>query len=192
MERSTDKLIGEKNWGCYMLVENGFALNVLPKHMLKEMPIDESHMKPSTMMTRAYDGSPRQIVKTLEVEVCVGLQVFLVMLQVMDIHPSHSILLGRLWTHVAETMASSLHQCLKYIANRMSITVKAEETVSMIKNVVVPFIKAEDCKDKNIHAFEVVNAEWILKGANIEEAKDPRSCKNSCQMFLSKCNPFSI
>jgi hypothetical protein len=31
----------------------------------------------------------------------------------------------------------------------------------MIKNVVVPFIKVEDCRDKNIHAFEIVNAEFV-------------------------------
>ena len=51
-----------------MLVDNGSALNVQPKHTLKEMPIDESHMKPSTMMARAYNGLPRQIVGTFEVE----------------------------------------------------------------------------------------------------------------------------
>jgi len=41
-----------------VLVNNGSTFNVLPKHMLKEMLVDESHMKPSTMMARAYDGSP--------------------------------------------------------------------------------------------------------------------------------------
>jgi hypothetical protein len=54
--------------------------------MLKEMPVDESHMKPSTMMARAYDGSPRQIIGTLKVELYVGPQLFLVTFQVMDIH----------------------------------------------------------------------------------------------------------
>ena len=127
--------------------------------MLKEMPIDESHMKPSTMLARAYDGSPRQVVGTIEVELYIGPHLFLVTLQVMDIHPSYSILLGRPWIHIAGAVTSSLHQCIKYIANGMLVTVKAEETISMIKNVAVPFIETEDCKDGNIHAFEVVNAE---------------------------------
>jgi hypothetical protein len=61
-----DCLIGK------VLVDNGSALNVLPKHMLKEMQVDKSHMKPSTMMARAYDGSPRHIIGTLEVELYVG------------------------------------------------------------------------------------------------------------------------
>ena len=78
-----------------VLIDNGLTLNVLPKHMLKEMPIDESHIKPSTLMTRAYDGSPRQIIGTLEVELYVGPQVFLIILQVMDIHLSYNMLLER-------------------------------------------------------------------------------------------------
>ncbi|XP_061979625.1 uncharacterized protein LOC133700079 [Populus nigra] len=105
--RCKDCLIGK------VLVDNGLTLNVLPKHMLKEMSVDESHMKPSTMMARAYDGSPRQIIGTLE-----------------------------------------------YIMNGMLVIVKAEETVSMIKNVVIPFIEAEDCNDEYSHAFEIVNIDW--------------------------------
>jgi hypothetical protein len=34
--------------------------------------------------------------------------------------------------------------------NGMLVTVKAEETMFIIRNVVVPFIEAENCKDKNI------------------------------------------
>jgi hypothetical protein len=89
-----------------VLIDNGSAFNVLPKHMLKEMPVNESHMKPSTMMARAYDGSPRQIIGTLEVELYIGPQMFLVALQVMDIHPSYSMLMGRPWIHAAGAVTS--------------------------------------------------------------------------------------
>lgn len=44
--------------------------------MLKEILIDESHIKPNTMMVRAYDGLPRQIMRTLEVELYVAIYVF--------------------------------------------------------------------------------------------------------------------
>jgi hypothetical protein len=43
--------------------------------------------------------------------------------------------------------------------NEMLVTVKAEETLSMIKNVAIPFIKVEDYKDNNIHAFKIVNTD---------------------------------
>ena len=42
-----------------VLIDNGLVLNVLQKHMLREMTINEFHMRPSAMMAREYDGSPR-------------------------------------------------------------------------------------------------------------------------------------
>jgi hypothetical protein len=146
-----DCLIGK------VLVDNDSNLNILLKHILKEMPIDESHMKPNTMMAITYDGSPRQIIRILEVELYVEPQMFLVALQVMDIHPSYSMLLGRPCIHAAGAVTSSLHQCWKYIMNGMLVTVKVEETISMVNNVVIPFIEAEDCKNENLHAFKIVS-----------------------------------
>jgi len=61
-----DCLIGK------VFIDNGSAFNVIPKHMMKEMLVDESHIKPSTMTTSAYDGSLRQIIVTLEVELNIG------------------------------------------------------------------------------------------------------------------------
>jgi len=42
-----------------VLIDNDSALNVLPRHILDEMPVDPSHMQPSVMTAIAYDGSPR-------------------------------------------------------------------------------------------------------------------------------------
>jgi len=69
----------------------------------------------------------------------------------MGIHPFYNMLLGGPWIYVARTVASSLHQYLKYIMNGMTITVKDDETISMIINVTVRLIKIEDGKDRNIH-----------------------------------------
>jgi len=112
----------------------------------------------------------------------------------MDIDPPYNILLGRLWIHAAGAVAFSLHQCLKYIMNGMLITVKAEETISMIKNVVIPFIEAEDCRDGNIHAFEIVNAEWVPEGAVLRKPRIPETTKMAAKCFIKngapcQCNP---
>jgi hypothetical protein len=40
-----------------VLVDNDSTLNVHPKYMLDEMPVDSTHMLSSTMTSRAYDGS---------------------------------------------------------------------------------------------------------------------------------------
>jgi hypothetical protein len=142
------------------------------------------------MMARAYDGSPRQIIGTLEVEFYVGLQMFLVTLQVMDIHPSYNILLGKSWIHAGGVVAFSLHICLKYIINGMLIIIKVEETVSMIKNMVVPFIKVEDCRDGNIHTFEIVNAEWVPECAVLRKVKFLEVARITTNCFLKHRVPF--
>jgi hypothetical protein len=47
--------------------------------------------------------------------------------------------------------------------NGMLVTVKAKETMSMIKNMVIPFIEVGDCKDGDIHAIKIVNTKWVPK-----------------------------
>ena len=37
--------------------------------------------------------------------------------------------------------------------------VRAEKALTMVRNVSIPYIEAEESKDENLHAFEVVNAE---------------------------------
>jgi hypothetical protein len=59
-----------------VLVDNGSALNVLLKHMLDEMPVDSTHMLPNTIMARVYDGSPKKVVGTVEIELFIDPRVF--------------------------------------------------------------------------------------------------------------------
>jgi hypothetical protein len=39
------------------------------------------------------------------------------------------------------------------------VIVKAEEDLSMVRNLLIPYIEYEESKDGNLHAFEVVNTE---------------------------------
>jgi len=54
-------------------VDNGLPLNVLLKHMLNEMIVDSTHMLPQTMTIRVYNGSLKQVVITIEIELFIGL-----------------------------------------------------------------------------------------------------------------------
>jgi hypothetical protein len=42
-----------------VLINNSSVLNVLSRHMQKEMSVIESHIRPNTMMVREYHDSPR-------------------------------------------------------------------------------------------------------------------------------------
>jgi len=41
----------------------------------------------------------------------------------------------------------------------------------MVRNVLIPYIKAEERKDGNMHAFEVVNSEWVSKNTIRRKSK---------------------
>jgi len=51
--RCKDLLIGK------VFIDNGSTFNMLPKYMLKEMHVNESHIKSSVMTTKTYNGSPK-------------------------------------------------------------------------------------------------------------------------------------
>jgi hypothetical protein len=67
------------------------------------------------------------------------------------------MLLERPWIHTVGAIASSLHQKVKFIINVSLITIKAEEVLPMIKNMVIPYIETEYNTGDNLHDFEVVN-----------------------------------
>lgn len=54
-----------------VLTDNGWVLNVLPKHVMDQMPIDASHMKPNTMTARAYDETPKHITGSIEIDLVI-------------------------------------------------------------------------------------------------------------------------
>jgi hypothetical protein len=90
--------------------------------------------------------------------------------------------------YVVGAVTSSLHHCLKYIMNGMLITFKAEEIIFMIKNVVVHFIKSEDYKDRNIHAFKDV--EWVPKSIVLRRLKISKATRMAANCFRKHEIPF--
>jgi hypothetical protein len=60
----------------------------------------------------------------------------------------------------------------------------------MVRNVAVPFIEAEDCKDGNLHAFEVVNTEWVPENTMVRKPKISEATKMVAKSFLKHKIPF--
>jgi hypothetical protein len=70
------------------------------------------------------------------------------------------------------------------------VKVKAEDTLSMIRNVLVPYIKAEDCKDGNLHAFEIVNTKWVPENTVLRRPIISDTTKMIPKCFLKHGLPF--
>jgi len=44
-----------------VLIDNGSSLNVMPKSTLEKFPFKASHLRPSSMVVRAFDCSRREV-----------------------------------------------------------------------------------------------------------------------------------
>ena len=72
-------------------------------------------MKHTHSMVRAFDGTRREVIGEIEIEIQIGPCTFNVEFQVMDISPSHNCLLGRPWIHIVGAIPSTLHQKIKFV-----------------------------------------------------------------------------
>ena len=52
-----------------VLIDNGSSLNVIPKTTLNKLPSDGIHLRPSTIVVRAFDGSKREVIGEVELPV---------------------------------------------------------------------------------------------------------------------------
>ncbi|KAL3583880.1 hypothetical protein D5086_014941 [Populus alba] len=143
-----------------VLIDNGSTLNVLPRHVLDKMPVDVSHMKPSTMTARAYNGSPKPIIRSIDVELIIGPKPFQLTLQV------------------------------KFIIHGNLVTVRVEKTLSMMRNMSIPYIETEESKDGNLHVFEVLNVEWVPKNTIRRKLEISEAAKMAAKYFLKHGFPF--
>ena len=50
-----------------VLIDNGSSLNVMPTSTLAKLPIDESYMKPSTTVIKAFDGTRSGVIGEVEI-----------------------------------------------------------------------------------------------------------------------------
>ena len=76
-----------------VLIDNRSSLNVMPLSTLMRLPVDRSYMKHTHTMVRAFDGTRREVNGEIEIKMQIGLCVFNVEFQVMDISSSYNYFL---------------------------------------------------------------------------------------------------
>ena len=142
-----------------VLVDNGSSLNVMPKTTLAKLPSNESYMKPSTMVVRAFDWSHREVIGKISLPIQISLITFEVVFHVMDIAPSYSCLLGRPWIHCARAVPSTLHQKWKLIVDDKLVIIFVEEDLLVSKPSSTPYIEVtEEALETSFQGLEIVNS----------------------------------
>ena len=71
-----------------VLIDNVFSLNVMPKSTLDKLPFDASHMRPSSMVARAFDGSQHDARGEIDLSIQIGAQTCQITFQLMNINPA--------------------------------------------------------------------------------------------------------
>jgi len=55
-----------------VLIDNGSSLNIMPKSTLEKLPFNAKHLKPSSMIVRAFDGTRREVRGEIDLPVQIG------------------------------------------------------------------------------------------------------------------------
>ena len=112
-----------------VLIDNDSSLNVMPKTTLDKLPFDASHMRPSSMVVRAFDGSRHDVRGEIDLSIQIGPHTCQINFQVMDINPAYSCLLCRPWIHSVRVVPLMLHQKLKFVVEGQLVKVLEEEDI---------------------------------------------------------------
>ncbi|KHN25016.1 hypothetical protein glysoja_047728, partial [Glycine soja] len=92
-----------------VLMDNGSSLNIMPKSMLRKVPFNASHLRPSSMIVWAFAGSHQNVIGEIDLPIQIGPHACQVTFKVMDINPAYSFLLGWPWIHSVGVVPLTLH-----------------------------------------------------------------------------------
>ncbi|XP_071723482.1 uncharacterized protein [Rutidosis leptorrhynchoides] len=106
-----------------VLIDNGSALNICQLATLHRLKVDPSKIHAAKTSVRAFDGTKKEVIGEIHLDVQIGLVVFNIHFQVLDIPTAFNFLLGRPWIHTVGAVPSSLHQTVKFVIERKPVTV---------------------------------------------------------------------
>ncbi|XP_039169727.1 uncharacterized protein LOC120293963 [Eucalyptus grandis] len=120
-----------------VLIDNGSALNICPLATLHRLKVDPSRIHAAKTSVRAFDGTKKEVIGEIHLDVQIGPVVFNIPFQVLDIPTAFNFLLGRPWIHTAGAVPSSLHQAVKFVIERKLVTVYVSDATLMVGRVMV-------------------------------------------------------
>ncbi|XP_069146943.1 uncharacterized protein [Solanum lycopersicum] len=99
----------------YVLVDDGFALNICSLSTLRKLRFDLGKLEQNQFNVRAFDGVQRDRVGAVNLVIQMGPAEFNAKFQVLDIDTSYNLLLERTFINIARDVPSTLHQLMKIV-----------------------------------------------------------------------------
>jgi len=145
-----------------VLIDNGSSLNVMPKATLDKLPFNALHLRPSSMVVRAFDGSRRDVRMEINLLIQIGHHICQITFQVMEINSGHNFLLGRHWIHSVGVVPSTLHQKLKFVVEGQLLIVSGEEDILVSFPSSTPYVEAaEESSEISFQPLDVVSNAYV-------------------------------
>ncbi|XP_058784944.1 uncharacterized protein LOC131659833 [Vicia villosa] len=142
-----------------VLIDTGSSLNVMPKSTLDKIDLEGLVIRPSRLVVKAFDGSQSPVFGEVDLPVVIGPHTFCINVQVMEIEPAYTCLLGRPWIHAAGAITSTLHQKVKFVDGNSIVTVNGEEDIFVSNLDSYRYIEAgEKALETSFQALKIATA----------------------------------
>jgi len=97
-----------------IMIDNGFAVNLLPLFMINKLGYHRSDLCLSGMMIQGFNQDGQRALGKITVALEVGELTTSIVCHVINVVTTYNLLLGRPWIHQYSIVSSTLHQCFKY------------------------------------------------------------------------------
>ncbi|RDX77592.1 hypothetical protein CR513_42243, partial [Mucuna pruriens] len=133
-----------------VLIDIGSSLNVMPKATLDKLYLPNAVLKNSPNVVRAFYSSKREVIGKITLHTHRANHV-------MNIRPTYNCLLGGPWIHAVETIPSSLHQKVKFIAEGQLISVMGQKELIIRTSLPDEYVEVdEEALETSFQALEIV------------------------------------
>ncbi|XP_050890649.1 uncharacterized protein LOC127096071 [Lathyrus oleraceus] len=156
----------------HVLVDTGSSLNDMPKSTLSKFAYQGAPMRFSGVVVKAFDGPRKTVIGEVDLPINIGLCLFQITFQVMDIHPAYSCLLGRPWIHEDGAITSTLHQKLKIVENGKLVIVGSEQAMLVSHLSSFSYIDTDEVEGTSFQVLSIDNVTVKKSGGSMSSLKD--------------------
>lgn len=150
-----------------VLIDNGFAPNLCPFSTLHRHRIRDEAIQPTKVTIRSFDGTKKDVVGDIELDIMVGPTLFVVNFQVVDVPRTFNLLLGRTWIHMVGAIPSSLHQKVKFVDNGKQVMVHEKMNFKAYEEESILFVEHEEGEEPNYYSLKMVSTVQVPAGSLI-------------------------
>lgn len=139
-----------------------------------QLGLTEDQIRNNGVVIRAFDGSKHETLGEVDLNVTIGPVDFSIPFQVMDIHSTYNMLLGRPWIHTAGAVPDDLHQRVKFVKDGKIVIVDAKEDHAV-------YMSAKG-SGNGVHntlgyrEYQIINATYHGEGTSFDKLMVPRAC----------------